>query len=100
VVEIKKTDSKDLWTAIEDQLIARYTRDPRSGGYGIFLVLWFGADHLRRSPPSGTRPRTREELRRMLEGLLIQEQRRTITVIVVDVSAPAGRIASTGVGRE
>jgi len=100
VVEIRKTDSKDLWTAIEDQLIARYTRDPRSGGYGIFLVLWFGADHLRRSPPSGTRPRTREELRRMLEGLLIQEQRRTVTVIVVDVSAPAGRIASTGVGRE
>ena len=94
VVEIKKTDSKDLWTAIEDQLIARYTRDPRSGGYGIFLVLWFGADHLRRSPPSGTRPRSPEELQRMLEGLLTHEQRRTITVTVADVSAPAGRVAS------
>lgn len=93
VVEIKKTDSKDLWTAIENQLIARYTRDPRSGGYGIFLVLWFGADHLRRSPPSGTRPRTPGELQRTLEGLLTQEQRRTVTVIVVDVSAPAGRVS-------
>ena len=28
----------------------------------------------------------------MLEGLLTHEQRRTITVIVVDVSAPAGRV--------
>ncbi len=100
VVEIKKTDSKDLWTAIEDQLIARYTRDPRTGGYGIFLVLWFGAGHLRRSPPSGTRPRSAVELQRMLEGLLTQEQRRTITVIVVDVSAPAGRVASTVLVRE
>ena len=96
VVEIKKTDSKDLWTAMEDQLIDRYTRDPRSGGYGIFLVFWFGADHLRRSPPSGTRPRTPEELRRMLEGLLTHEQGRTIKVLVVDVGAPAGRVVPTG----
>ena len=68
------------------------TRDPRSGGYGIFLVLWFGTDHLKRSPPTGTRPRSPEELGRMLEGFLTHEQRRTITVIVVDVSAPAGRV--------
>ena len=38
VVEIKKTDSRDLWRAMNDQLIARYTRDPRTGGYGIYLV--------------------------------------------------------------
>ena len=29
----------------------------------------------------------------MLEGILTHEQRRTITVIVVDVSAPAGRVS-------
>ncbi len=92
VVEVKKTDSEDLWNAMPGQLIAKYTRDPRSGGYGIFLVLWFGTDHLKRSPPTGTRPRSPEELGRMLEGFLTHEQRRTITVIVVDVSAPAGRV--------
>ena len=98
VVEVKKTDSKDLWSAITDQLIARYLRDPRSGGYGIFLVLWFGGDHLKRSSPAGTRPQSPEELGRTLEGFLTNEQRRTITVIVVDVSAPAGRVdpANTG----
>ena len=52
VVEVKKTDSKDLWSAIKDQLIAKYSRDPRSGGYGIFLVFWFGVDHLRRLRPA------------------------------------------------
>ena len=92
VVEVKKTDSKDLWSAMTDQLIAKYVRDPRSGGYGLFLVLWFGADQLKSSPPAGTRPQSPEELGRMLEGILTHEQRRTITVIVVDVSAPAGRV--------
>ena len=98
VVEVKKTDSRDLWSAITDQLIARYVRDPRSGGYGIFLVLWFGGDHLKRSSPAEARPQSPEELGRMLEGFLTHEQRRTITVIVVDVSAPAGRVdpANTG----
>ena len=98
VVEIKKTDSKDLWSAMTEQLIAKYVRDPRSGGYGIFLVLWFGADHLTRSPPAGTRPRSPEELGRMLEGFLTHEQGRTITVMVADVSAPAGRVDPGNMG--
>ena len=98
VVEVKKSDSKDLWSAATDQLIGKYVRDPRSGGYGIFLVLWFGADRLKRSPRAGTPPRSPEELARMLEGRLTHEQRRTVTVIVVDVSAPAGRVAPGNVG--
>ena len=92
VVEVKKTDSPDLWSAMTGQLIAKYVRDPRSGGYGIFLVLWFGAGHLKKPAPVGTRPQSPHELERMLEGFLPHEQRRTIKVIVVDVSAPAGRV--------
>ena len=98
VVEIKKSDSKDLWSAMTDQLIASYVRDPRSGGYGIFLVLWFGADRLKSPPRAGTPPRSPEELARMLEGRLTHEQRRTVTVIVVDISAPAGRVDPGNVG--
>ena len=98
VVEVKKTDSKDLWSAMTEQLIVKYTRDPRSGGYGIFLVLWFGADRLKIPPRAGTRPRSPEKLGRMLEGILTHEQRRTITVIVVDVSAPAGRVVPRNMG--
>ena len=93
VIEVKKTDSKDLWSAMTDQLIAKYARDPRSGGYGIFLVFWFGANHLKEPPPIGPRPRSPEELDQVLKGLLTQEQRQTITIIVVDVAAPRGRVA-------
>ena len=98
VVEIKKTDSKDLWSAVTDQLIGKYVRDPRSGGYGILLVLWFGADHLKKPPPVGRRPKSPDELGRMVEGFLTHEQRHTITVIVVDVSAPAGRVGPENMG--
>ena len=91
LVEIKKTDSKDLWSAIENQLVAKYLRDPRSGGYGIYLVFWFGAGHLKRSPPQGTRPELPEKLHEILQGLIPPEHRRNIAVVVVNVSAPSGR---------
>lgn len=90
-VEIKKTDSRDLWSACRDQLIAKYVRDPRSGGYGIYLVLWFGPEHLKRSPPVGTRPDSPDQLRQMITEMLEPAQRRTIAVVVVDVSDPHDR---------
>ena len=89
-MEIKKADSRDLWTAIGHQLIPRYLRDPKCGGYGIFLVFWHGHDRLGRSPPNGPPPRSAEELRKQLEAPLTPTQRRTITVMVVDVSSPVG----------
>ena len=93
-VEVKRTQSSELWSAISDQLIAKYLRDPRSGGYGIYLVFWFGPNHLRVSPPAGPRPGSPEELGDMLEGLIPPHKRRTISVMVVDVSAPAGRVVA------
>ena len=90
-VEIKTTGSRDLWSAIRDQLIAKYVRDPRSGGYGIYLVLWFGPEHLKTAPPVGARPNSPDRLRQLLEETLEPAQRRTIAIVVVDVSAPRGR---------
>ena len=57
-VEIKKNNHPELWSALRSQLIERYTIDPATGGYGIYLVLWFGEDAGRRTPPlaSGSRP--------------------------------------------
>ena len=90
-VEIKTTGSRDLWSAIRDQLIAKYVRDPRSGGYGIYLVLWFGPEHLKTASPVGARPNSPDGLRQLLEETLEPAQRRTISIVVVDVSAPRGR---------
>ena len=94
-IEIKKTDSRDLWTAASDQLHERYCRDPRSDGYGIYLVLWFGADHLRKAPPRGRRPESPGELRDRLLDELAPQHRLKIRIIVIDVSAPPGRRAES-----
>ena len=99
VVEVKRTHSRELWSAIEKQLIAKYLRDPRTDGYGIYLVLWFGPGHVRRAPPSGTRPESPDELRDRLIELLPQEHRHAVTVLVLDVSAPTGRCAGDAMSR-
>ncbi len=91
-VEIKKNSNRALWSAARDQLVASYTRDPATGGYGIYLVLWFGGDE--KTPPdeTGTRPGDPAELQQRLEeGLAMQlppEQLRKIAVRVFDVSKP------------
>ena len=86
-VEIKKNSHIDLWRALRSQLIGRYTTDPATGGYGIFLVLWFGND-VTKPPPDGNRPATPEELQRRLERDLTPVEARKVTVVVMDVTKP------------
>ncbi len=89
-VEIKKNIHPDLWTAIDDQLTAKYTTDPATGGYGIYLVLWLGADTpgYPRHPTDRDRPSTPDELERRLNESMSHEERRTISVVVLDVTKP------------
>ena len=87
-VEVKKNTHRELWSAITDQLIAKYVRDPGSGGFGVYLVLWFGASRTKTLPPSGRRPKTPDELQERLEDQLPRDKRRKIKVVVVDVSRP------------
>ena len=84
-VEIKKDSHRRLWSAVADQLVRKYTIDPDSSGYGIYLVLWFGLGKIP-VPPTGRRPRTPEALRHRLEEQLEGPYRHKIRVIVVDVS--------------
>ena len=92
-IEVKKDSHRDLWSAVRDQLIARYAQDPATDGYGIYLVLWFGEGGP--PPPDGPPPRSAGELEtRLIESLSPAEARR-IVVCVIDVSRPrpaAGRI--------
>lgn len=90
-VEIKRHYHRDLWSALRNQLIAQYTIDPATGGYGIYLVLWFGetAECRVPPPPSGSRPDTPEKLKARLEDDLTPDEARRVLVRVLDVSAPA-----------
>ena len=84
-VEIKKNSHQKLWSSMRNQLIAKYTIDPNTDGYGIYLVFWFGKDRTQPSP-SGTRPANAEELKERLEATLSPDEARKISVCVIDVS--------------
>ena len=92
-IEVKKNNHRDLWRAIRSQLIPQYTIDPATSGYGIYLVLWFGDDKTVRALDASC-PTTPEELRENLKGTLIPEEARKIEVVVLDVTKPAGTVAT------
>ena len=84
-IEIKTNGHRELWSAMERQLIKKYTREPESGGFGIYLVFWFGAKYTQ-AAPDGRRPESPKELELLLEEPLNTEQRRKVSVCVIDVS--------------
>ena len=86
-VEVKKNEHPDLWSAPQNQLIKHYASDPATGGFGIYLVFWFGADRTQLAP-SGKRPATPEELETRLLETLSEEELRRVSVCVIDVSRP------------
>ena len=87
-VEIKKDSHRDLWSALQNQLISQYTNDPDTSGHGIYLVFWFGDGDIP-APSQGRRPTYPVELQERLEEQLTEPERRRIAIRVVDVS-PGG----------
>lgn len=93
-IEIKKNSHRELWRGITEQLVPKYTRDPKADGYGIYLVFWFGSDrkYMRIVSPHGGIPKKPEELRALLRKGLDPIQKNRIYIVVIDVS-PRGRYA-------
>ena len=93
-MELKLSHSGDLFSAIEDQLVRKYTRDPACEGHGIYIVLWFG-DTKHYSPTrilnKAKRPATAHELESELNQILDPEYHQKITVRVMDVSGKSQR---------
>lgn len=85
-IEIKREMHRDLWSAISNQLIARYTRELASDGYGIFLVFWFGGAGQPVAGDGGTRPKTAVELQERLQRTVAAGYEHKIAVLVVDCS--------------
>lgn len=86
-IEIKReTHKKELWKAIEHQLIAKYTRELASDGYGIYLVFWFGGAQQPVAGDGGTKPKTALELQERLQKTVPLGYQHKITVLVIDCS--------------
>ena len=83
-IEIKKSDHEDLWNSARNQLITKYTRDPQTDGYGIYLVFWFGKETCKK-PEARLRPENANELKRLLYDNLTDEQKHKISICVIDV---------------
>ena len=85
-IEIKKNGSKDIWRGIPEQLVAKYARDPKAESYGIYVVLWFGAEYMKIVAPQGGLPKDPQELQNLLKKHLNPVLKEKIHVVVIDVS--------------
>lgn len=87
-IEIKREMHPDLWKAIREQLVAKYSRESASEDYGIYLVFWFTGDFKAAPTDGGSRPKTPQELQQRLAATVPEALRNKIAVLVVDCSKP------------
>ena len=88
-IEIKGEWHSELWTAMGEQLLARYTLDKNSGGFGIYLILWFGGSLQPTPKDKGKYPTSAGELEERLRVMIPAQAQKQIYVRVFDVSWPA-----------
>lgn len=86
-IEIKQDLSPDLWSAIHEQLIPRYVRDPGADGHGIYLVFWFGGKGMK-PPLDGKKLHSASELEERLRQTLTLEESHRIQICVIDCALP------------
>jgi hypothetical protein len=87
-IEIKRDSHKDVWKAIHDQLIAKYSREQGSDGYGVYLVFWFDPQNLHAAGDGGNKLKTPLELQQRLTATIPRELQHKITVLVIDCAKP------------
>lgn len=91
-IEIKGQWHSSVWIASKTQLDEKYARDWRTGGRGIYLVLWFGktsGKNLPGRPDGKALPTSPSELQTMIFNDLGEGEQSRIEVIVFDVSKRA-----------
>lgn len=85
-IEVKRESHPDLWTSAENQLQKLYSRDPECDGYGIYLVLYFGAACCELRTSKGKVITSAADLHDALTETVPSDQRNRITCVVLDVS--------------
>ena len=91
-VEIKGQWERNVWNAVNDQLVDRYAVDWQAGDCGVYIVLWFGnvpRKNLPKHPDGLPRPKTPDLLEEMLKARLPEALHSSIDIFVIDLSRPA-----------
>ena len=102
-VEVKAQWNRNLWDGLNSQLANAYTKEYKSQGYGVYLVLWFGRKtcegrYLRHPtfnkfyPAFRKGPLTSSELNFMLTEEILVGSRDKLRVYVLDMEIKNGRI--------
>ncbi len=87
-IEIKRESHREVWTAINNQLLANYSRETDSDGYGVYLVFWFMGKFNAAPSDGGARPKSPQELEQRLRATIPEASRNKIAVLVLDCSKP------------
>lgn len=88
-VEIKCDWNDELWSAVQQQLIAKYSRERGSDGYGVYIVIWFtGTSKKKVAGDGGNKPKNPLELQQRLSATVPRELQHKITVLVIDCEKP------------
>lgn len=90
-IEIKGQWHPEVWNASKTQLDDKYCRDWRTGGYGVYLVLWFGEGtgrDLTLGPSGFSGSLTHQDLAEQLSHGLAESDRSRIQIVVLDASRP------------
>jgi hypothetical protein len=87
VVEAKGQWHPQLFTAAAEQLDARYSIHPDASGQGIYLVFWFGYGETIAGKVDNTIT-SAEQLRDAILKQMPENLKKSIDVIVLDVSRP------------
>jgi len=87
-LEAKGEWNRDLWKAIDKQLIAQYCREPASDGYGIYLVFWFTGNLKAAPTDGGAKVKSPQDLQQRLTATIPEALKHKIAVLVVDCSKP------------
>lgn len=87
-VEIKCEWNRELWTAIPKQLIAKYSREAASEGYGIYIVFWFQGKLASEYADGGRKFTSAPELQQWLLNTVPPALKSKIAVLVADFSVP------------
>lgn len=91
-IEIKGQWHREVWTAADTQLNRLYASDWRAQGFGIYLVLWFGAQPGGKILQSAGRnvqpPQTPAEMKEMLIARSATAQTGSVSIFVMDITIP------------
>lgn len=85
VIEVKGQWHKEVFTAAEHQLNAKYSIHPNASQQGIYLVLWFGASEKIANRKQHDM-KTPQDLKNKIEEKIPKELHKLIDVVVLDVS--------------